>query len=91
MSSEQSETPRVVARLNVALIPPGLQALKELQALFDDPTYNDIVNRALVLHAFVEQQLRAGNTFYVRKTEDNEIYELDIILSRPSEEGSKEG
>ena len=74
MSSAEKVTadrPAVVDRVNVALIAEAVEALAKLQGRTGLKKV-DLVNRALLVYEFVDEELRAGNQVVLRDAEGRE-------------------
>lgn len=65
------EQPRVVDRVNVALIAEAAEALDKLQSRTGAKKV-DLVNRALTIYEFIDAELRAGGKILIRDPEGND-------------------
>ncbi|MEV0313531.1 hypothetical protein [Nonomuraea fuscirosea] len=65
------ELPTVADRVNVALVAEAAQALQKLQRETGLKKV-DVVNRALTLYAFIDEELRAGGRLVIRDAEGND-------------------
>jgi len=69
--TESEETPAAAGRVNVALTPESAEALTKLQSRTKVKKV-DLVNRALVIYDFIDEELRAGNRIIIRDEEGND-------------------
>ncbi|GAA3462992.1 hypothetical protein ACFFSW_02825 [Saccharothrix longispora] len=67
----EHDRPAVVDRVNVALIAEAVEALAKLQERTHLKKV-DLVNRALLVYEFVDEELRAGNQVVLRDAEGRE-------------------
>ena len=65
------DQPRVVDRVNVALIAEAAEALENLRSRTGAKKV-DLVNRALTIYEFIDAELRAGGKILIRDSEGND-------------------
>ncbi|WP_433143209.1 hypothetical protein ACQPZ8_47900 [Actinomadura nitritigenes] len=80
MQSPDAEAPRTLTaeRITVSLVP---RAAEQLSALMDRTgmSKTDLVNRAITLYEYVEQEIDQGNDILVRKQGGDEVYVVKLL------------
>ena len=67
--------PPVVDRITVALVRKAVEDLQDLQEE-TGLSKTDVVNRAISVYKFIESEVRAGNTIYIR---DHKTGETQLV------------
>lgn len=75
---EAADRPPVTDRITIGLLPRVSEGLQRLQ---DETSMSktDIVNRAVTMYEFIEDQLRAGRDLLIRDSETQEIQKVMIV------------
>jgi len=75
---EAADRPPVTDRITIGLLPKvseGLQRLQDKTSM----SKTDIVNRAITMYEFIEDQLRVGRDLLIRDSETQEIQKVMIV------------
>jgi hypothetical protein len=75
---EAEDRSPVTDRITIGLLPKVSDDLQRLQDM-TSMSKTDIVNRAVTMYEFIEDQLRAGRDLLIRDSETQEIHKVMIV------------
>ncbi|MGZ0236073.1 ribbon-helix-helix domain-containing protein [Streptomyces sp. H49] len=74
----ETQRPTVSERITIALIAKAAEGLQRLQRR-TGLSKTDVVNRAISVYDFIDQQLEDGNELLIRRKETDEVQLVHIL------------